>query len=249
MTAWLARVGLDRPELRAWAMYDWAISAFWCTVILAVFPPFFADYAAAGLAPAVATARFAWATTIAVTIVAVMGPILGAIADYRAMKKRLLAASMVLGAAATLLMATIGRGQWEYAAALFMIGNIGVAASQVFYDSLLPHVARPDELDRVSTAGFALGFVGGGLLLLVNLAWILSPGTFGLPDTLSAIKLSFVSVAVWWVVFSLPLLRRVPEPPAALEHDETGREPALRVAFTRVWETFHELRRPTGRRS
>ncbi len=243
MTAWLARVGLDRPELRAWAMYDWAISAFWCTVILAVFPPFFADYAAAGLAPTVATARFAWATTIAVTIVAVMGPILGAIADYRAMKKRLLAASMVLGAAATLLMATIGRGQWEYAAALFMIGNIGVAASQVFYDSLLPHVARPDELDRVSTAGFALGFVGGGLLLLVNLAWILSPGTFGLPDTLSAIKLSFVSVAVWWVVFSLPLLRRVPEPPAALEHDETGREPALRVAFTRVWETFHELRR------
>ena len=232
MTAWLARVGLDRPELRAWAMYDWAISAFWCTVILAVFPPFFADYAADGLPPTVATARFAWATTIAVTIVAVMGPILGAIADYRAMKKRLLAASMVLGAAATLLMATIGRGQWEYAAALFMIGNIGVAASQVFYDSLLPHVARPDELDRVSTAGFALGFVGGGLLLLVNLAWILSPGTFGLPDTLSAIKLSFVSVAVWWVVFSLPLLRRVPEPPAALEHDETGREPALRVAFS-----------------
>ena len=92
MTAWLARVGLDRPELRAWAMYDWAISAFWCTVILAVFPPFFADYAAAGLPPTVATARFAWATTIAVTIVAVMGPILGAIADYRAMKKRLLAA-------------------------------------------------------------------------------------------------------------------------------------------------------------
>jgi MFS transporter, UMF1 family len=243
VTAWLARVGLDRPELRAWAMYDWAISAFWCTVILAVFPPFFADYAAAGLSPTVATARFAWATTIAVTIVAVIGPILGAIADYRAIKKRLLAASMVLGATATLLMATIGSGQWIYAAALFMIGNIGVAASQVFYDSLLPHVARPGELDRVSTAGFALGFVGGGVLLLVNLAWILSPATFGLPDTLSAIKLSFISVAVWWVVFSLPLLRRVREPPAALEHDETGREAALRVAFSRVWETFHELRR------
>src|SRR5262245_35773264 len=134
-------------------MYDWANSAFQSTVITAVFPLFFSDVAAAGLPPAVATARFAWATTIAVTIVAVMGPILGAIADYRAMKKRLLAVSMLIGAAATLLMATIGSGQWQYAAVLFMVSNIGVAASLVFYDSLLPHVARPDELDRVSTAG------------------------------------------------------------------------------------------------
>ena len=242
MIAWLARVGLDRPELRAWAMYDWANSAFWCTVILAVFPPFFADYASAGTPPAVATARFAWATTIAVTLVAFIGPILGAIADYRAMKKRLLAASMAVGVTATLLMATIGRGQWEYAAILFMLGNIGVGASLVFYDSLLPHLARPAELDRVSTAGFAMGFIGGGVLLLVNLAWILSPGTFGLPNALAAIKLSFVSVAVWWFVFTLPLLRRVPEPPAALEADESGRESAIRVAFVRVWETFHELR-------
>ena len=242
MTGWLARIGLDRPELRAWAMYDWANSAFWCTIVLAVFPPFFADYAAAGTPPAVATARFAWATTIAVTIVAVMGPILGAIADYRAMKKRLLALSMMIGAGATLLMVTIGSGQWQYAAVLFMVSNIGVAASLVFYDSLLPHVARPDELDRVSTAGFAMGFIGGGILLLVNLAWILFPAAFGLPSTLAAIKLSFASVAVWWFVFTIPLLRTVPEPPASLESDETGRELAIRAAFTRVIETFHELR-------
>jgi UMF1 family MFS transporter len=235
-------VGLDRPELRAWAMYDWANSAFWCTIVLAVFPPFFADYASAGEDPVAATARFAWATTIAVTLVAVMGPILGAVADYRAMKKRMLAIFMVLGVATTLLMATIGRGQWQYAALLFMLANIGVAASQVFYDSLLPHIAGPDELDRVSTAGFALGFVGGGVLLLVNLAWILAPATFGLPDTLAAIKLSFVSVGVWWLIFSAPLLRRVTEPPVALETDETGRETAIRIAFTRVRETFHELR-------
>jgi UMF1 family MFS transporter len=242
LSRWLARIGLDRPELRAWAMYDWANSAFWTTIVLAVFPPFFADYAAAGLPPAVATARFAWATTIAVTAVAVMGPILGAIADYRAMKKRLLALSMLVGAGATLLMVTIGSGQWQYAAALFMISNIGVAASLVFYDSLLPHIARPDELDRVSTAGFAIGFIGGGVLLLVNLAWILFPAAFGLPGTLAATKLSFASVAVWWFVFTIPLLRTVIEPPATLEPDETGREPAIRTAFTRVIETFHELR-------
>jgi UMF1 family MFS transporter len=243
VTAWLARVGLGRPELRAWAMYDWANSAFWTTVILAVFPPFFADYASAGQPPAVATARFAWATTIAVTLVALMGPVLGAIADYRAMKKRLLAVFMAIGVAATLLMATIGRGQWEYAALLFMLGNVGVAATLVFYDSLLPHIARPGELDRVSTAGFAMGFIGGGVLLLVNLAWILAPATFGLPDSLAAIKLSFVSVGVWWFAFSLPLLSGVPEPQVVLEADESGRESAVRVAFTRVGETFRELRR------
>lgn len=241
-TSFLSRIGLDRPELRAWAMYDWANSAFWTTVIVAVFPPFFSDYAAAGLTPAAATARFAWATTIAVTIVAILGPVLGAIADYRAIKKRMLAAFMVFGVIATLLMATIARGEWMYAAVIFIAANIGVAASQVFYDSLLPHIARPDEMDRVSTAGFATGFLGGGVLLLVNLAWILNPGLFGLPDTVAAIKLSFISVAVWWLVFSIPLLRGVPEPRRVLEPDETGRENPVRVALTRVWETFHELR-------
>ena len=236
------RLGLHRRELRAWAMYDWANSAFWTTVIVAVFPPFFSDYAAAGLPPAEATARFAWSTTFAVTVVALLGPILGAVADYRAVKKKLLAVFMAVGVIATLLMATIDRGNWMYAALLFVVANIGVAASQVFYDSLLPHIATPEEFDRVSTSGFALGFLGGGVLLLVNLAWILSPATFGLADTVAAIKLSFASVAFWWLIFSIPLLRRVPEPPRALEADETGRESSIRAALVRVWETFHELR-------
>ena len=238
----LERLGLHRRELRAWAMYDWANSTFWTTVIVAIFPPFFSDYAAAGLAPADATARFAWATTFAVTVVAILGPVLGAVADFRAVKKKLLAVFMVIGVVATLLMTTIERGNWTYAALLFIVGNIGVAASLVFYDSLLPHIAAPHELDRVSTSGFALGFLGGGILLLINLAWILSPATFGLPDSVAAIKLSFASVAVWWLVFSIPLLRRVPEPRRELESDETGRENTIRAAFVRVWETFHELR-------
>ena len=242
MNALFRRIGLDRPELRAWAMYDWANSAFWTTVIVAVFPPFFSDYAAAGLEPTAATTRFAWGTTIAVTIVAIIGPVLGALADYRALKKRLLAVCVAIGVTATLLMATIDRGNWMYALVLFMIGNIGVATSLVFYDSLLPHIARPEQMDRVSTAAFATGFFGGGVLLLVNLAWILSPTTFGLPDTVAAIKLSFVSVGVWWLVFSIPLLRGVPEPPAVLASGETAGQNPLRVSITRVRRTFHELR-------
>jgi UMF1 family MFS transporter len=240
MSRLLARVGLNRPELRAWAMYDWANSAFQSTVITAVFPPFFGEFADGS---AGATARFAATTTIALAIVAVLGPILGALADYRAWRKRMLAVFVAIGVTATMLFATIGRGAWLYAAVLFGIANIGVAASLVFYDSLLPHIAAEDEIDRVSTAGYAIGFIGGGLLLLLNLAWILSPGTFGLPDATAAIKLTFISVGVWWLIFSIPVLRRVPEPPPMLEADERAHENPMRAAFVRVWETFHEIRR------
>ena len=238
----LSRLGLDRRELRAWAMYDWANSAFQTTIITAVFPDFFAAVAAADLPPAIATARYAWATTIAVGIVAVMGPILGAIADYRAMKKRMLGAFMATGVVATLMMATIDRGEWVYASILFIVANICIAASFVFYDSLLPHIARPDEMDRVSTAAYAMGYLGGGLLLVINLLWILMPTSFGIPDTLTAIRLSFVSVGIWWLVFSIPLFRDVREPARALEQDETGAENPVRAAFVRLRETFQELR-------
>ena len=238
----LSRLGLHRPELRAWAMYDWANSPFQSTIITAVFPLFCADVAAAGLPAAVATARFAWTTTIAVTITAVIGPFLGAMADYRAVKKKMLAVCVVIGVVATAMMVFIGRGEWRFAAALFLVSNVAIAASFVFYDSLLPHIASHEEMDRVSTSGYAVGYLGGGIVLAVNLAWILAPAAFGLPDTISAIKLSFLSVAVWWLVFSVPLFLRVPEPARRLETDERGDENAVLVGFTRVRETFRDLR-------
>jgi UMF1 family MFS transporter len=192
----LTRLGLHRPELRAWGMYDWANSAFQSTIITAVFPDFFSSVAARDLPPAVATARFAWATTIAVTIVAILGPILGAIADYRGQKKRMLAVCIAVGVVATFMMATIDAGEWMYAAVIFIVANIAISASYVFYDSLLPHIAAPEEIDQVSTGAYALGYLGGGILLVINLLWILMPARFGIPDTLTAIKLSFASVTV-----------------------------------------------------
>ena len=240
--ALLSRLGLSRPEVRAWAMYDWANSPFQSTVINAVFPLFFASYAAKGLESAVVTARFAWATTIAVTIVAIAGPVLGAIADFKAWKKRLLAIFMLVGVIAVLLMATIQQGGWMMALAIFVLANIGDRMSWIMYDSLLPHIAAKDEMDRASTAAYAIGYIGGGILLLLNLAWIMRPEMFGMRDTVMATKLSFVSVAVWWLLFSFPLLRRVPEPPRVIEADETRNENAFRAAFGRVGETFRELR-------
>jgi MFS transporter, UMF1 family len=239
----LAHVGLVTPEQRAWAWYDWANSAYFTTVVTAVFPAFYSTYAAANLEPVQATARFATITTISVAIVAVASPILGAVADYTGVKKRLLALFVGVGALSCAAMAGIGRGDWQLASALFIIGNIGVSGSTVFYDSLLPHVARAEETDRVSSAGYALGYLGGGTLLLLNLAWILQPAAFGFADTASATKAAFVSVAVWWAVFSLPLFRRVTEPPVVLDAGEQHGANVLGAAFGRLGRTFRDIRR------
>jgi len=236
--ALLHSLGLDRPELRAWALYDWANSAFMTTGLL-LFPIFFRTVAAADLPPPVASRRFALATTIAVTIVALISPALGALADHAGRKKAMLATFMAIGAFGTAAIGLINRGDWLLAACFFVLGNIGASASIVFNNSLLPHIARPDEVDRVSTASFALGYIGGGLLLAINLLWITKPDLFGIPNDLAATQLSFLSAGVWWVVFSLPVLRRVPEPPARAE---TTTRNVFAVVASRLAETIRQMR-------
>ncbi len=238
----MARVGLVTPEQRGWAWYDWANSAFFTTVVTAVFPGFYASYAATGLAPAEATARFALVTTISMATIAISAPILGALADYTGSKKRLLALFIAIGVTACGSMVFIGEGDIGLASLLFFIANLGVSGSIVFYDSLLPHVAKAEETDRVSAAGYAMGYIGGGLLLLINLAWILQPAMFGFSGTVPAIKAAFLSVAVWWAVFSLPIFQAVREPASrARQPGESG--VAIVAAFTRLATTFREVRK------
>jgi MFS transporter, UMF1 family len=235
----MARVGLVTPEQRAWAWYDWANSTYFTTVIAAVFPTFYASYAAKGLEPTEATARYGLITTVSMLVIAVTSPILGALADYTGIKKKLLAAFLLVGVTACAAMTLIGEGDWQFALLVFFIGNIGVSGSLVFYDSLLPHVATPEETDRVSAAGYAMGYIGGGVLLLINLAWILKPAAFGFPSTAAATKASFIAVAVWWAVFAIPLFKTVPEPPTApSEHSHP-----IVAAFSRLARTFQEIRR------
>jgi MFS transporter, UMF1 family len=239
---WLDRLGLGRPELRAWAFYDWANSAFLTTIVAAVFPVYYNNVAARDLAPETAAFNFSLGTTLALTVSAVLAPVLGAIADHRPLKKLFLALFMGVGVVATMAMAMIGEGDWALAIGLFMAANIAVSGSIAFYDSLLPHIAAPHELDRVSSSGFALGYLGGGLLLMMNLAWILKPGVFGLPDAGVATRLAFFSVGIWWLVFSIPLMRTVPEPEIA-----GGAHPSIAVATRRALrdlrDTFTHLRR------
>ena len=246
----LTRLGLERPELRAWAMYDWAASAMQTTIMVAVFPIYFVKVAGAGLPESGATQRLATVNSLALVVIAFLSPILGAISDYRAVKKRFLARFMILGVLAVIGMFFIHRGDLDLASLLFTVSLIGVTGSFVFYESLLPHVARPDEVDRVSTAGYAMGYIGGGVLLALNLAWIQRPDWFGLPhgpgltedQATLPVRLAFLSVALWWLVFSIPLFRRIAEPPRLLEPDEIQGQSAIRTAFVRLRETFQELR-------
>ncbi len=243
MASVLDRLGLGRPDLRAWAMYDWANSAFQTTIVGAVFPIYFQRVAAADLPDSLATSRYAWATTVAILIVAIVAPLLGAVADYAPVKKKLLGAFLAVGVSATAAMYAIQRGDWMLALALFVVGNVGVAGSVVFYESLLPHLVGAGDLDRVSTAGYAVGYLGGGVLLAINLLMIQQPAWFGIPDAGVATRLTFLSVAVWWLVFSIPLFRRVPEPPHRVEPGERPAGISLAVGARRLVGTFHELRR------
>ena len=246
----LSRLGLDRPELRAWAMYDWAVSSVQTTIMVAVFPVYFANIAKGALGESRTTQAIATANTVVAICLAVLSPILGAVSDYVAAKKRMLGASMIVGAVAVAGMFFVQQGDYRLALVLFVISLIGATASTIFYDALLPHIAAEDEIDRVSSAGYAIGYIGGGLLLALNLAWILKPGWFGLPTgpALSSAektlptRLALFSVAVWWLVFSIPLFRRVPEPPRTREPDELTGGSVFVIPFVRVTETFRALR-------
>lgn len=217
---WLERLGLHRPELRAWAFYDWANSAVVTTIIAAVFPIYFYEIAGKGLLPGVATRRFALANAAAMLALAALAPALGAIADLLPIKKRLLGFFLAVGSIAAAALFGIHSGDWLAALLLFAVLSFSISATFIFYDALLPHLARPDEMDRVSTTGYALGYLGGGLLLGCNLAWIAHPDWFGLPhgqrlseaEATLPTRLAFLSAALWWVLFSAPLFLRVREP-------------------------------------
>ena len=224
---------LRRRPVVAWALYDWANSAFATTVMAGFFPVFFKQYWNAGVAATESTFRLGLTSGIASLCIALMAPALGAIADRSGSRVRLLMAFTVLGAAATLALAMVPQGQWQLAAALFLVASLGFWGGIVFNDSLLLHVAERDEYDLVSGYGYALGYLGGGLLFTVNVLMTLHPQWFGLANATEAVRWSFVSVGAWWLLFALPCALFVRE-----KRDGRVRLPALDA----VREGFRELR-------
>jgi UMF1 family MFS transporter len=218
-------------------MYDWANSAFITTVAAAILPVYYSQVAAATLpSPAVATAYWSTGLSISLFIVAVISPVLGTVSDVMRGKRTFLAIFAGMGVVATGLLVLVTSGSWLLASLLFVFGRIGFAGANVFYDALLPHVARVEDQDRVSTRGYAMGYLGGGLLLAVNVVMIqLLPGTWG-PH------LSFLSVALWWALFSIPLLKNVPEPQTLTARLGKG-ENVLSASFRRLVGTLKDIRR------
>jgi len=226
--------------INAWCMYDWANSAFATTIMAAVLPTFYSAVAGAHLPGNTATVYWGYTSSISLLINAVMSPVLGAVADYLGAKKRFLALFAAFGIFFTSLLVMVTTGQWLLASVLYTLGYIGFGGANVFYDSLLPHIARPGDIDYVSSKGYALGYLGGGILLATNIAMILFWDKIGLPSQEMASRLSFLSVGIWWAVFTIPILRTVSEPRVP----ETGEPRAnpFRVAFQRLGNTFRDIR-------
>ena len=228
-----------RKAINAWTMYDWANSAFATTIMAAVLPVYYSSVASKGLAPSDATANWAFTTSIALILVAILSPILGAMADFSGSKKRFLTFFVFMGVTGTALLYLVRSGDWFMASIFFILGNIGFSGANVFYDSLLPHVARPEEIDQVSSKGYAMGYLGGGLLLAINLGMILMA-----PDHLVELmsRLSFLMVAVWWLVFTIPLWRHVNEPPRRVLRGEEHQNP-ISASLSRLAKTFSEVKK------
>ncbi|MEX1024679.1 MAG: MFS transporter [Planctomycetota bacterium] len=215
----LARLGIDRREARAWAWYDWANSAFYTVVVTAVFPQFLAKVLAVELPEGEAARLYALTNAISLAFVALGALLLGAVADANGWRRRLLSLFACLGILATAGLFFLGPGDIVPGLVLYAIANFGVAMSVVFYDALLPHVARSGEEDQLSSTGFAFGYVGGGLLLAAAVGLALGAPHFGLTPvaedpSMLALRIGFLFVAVWWALFSLPVLLLVPEPPS-----------------------------------
>ncbi|MFZ2448065.1 MAG: MFS transporter [Syntrophobacteraceae bacterium] len=230
------------PDKKAasWALYDWANSAFATTVMAGFFPVFFKDYWCAGVDAATSTFRLGAANSAASLLVLVMAPALGAIADAGGARKKFLLFFATVGIVATAMLYFVSRGEWGAAAAVYVLGSVGFNCSILFYDSLLVDVGPPEKYDYLSALGYALGYLGGGLLFAQNVLMATKPEMFGVAGPAEAIRVSFVLVALWWAVFTIPLALNVTERPARAA---VSRSRMVSDGIRRVGTTFREIRR------
>jgi MFS transporter, UMF1 family len=204
--------GYDLKKVVAWSFYDWANSAFSTTVMAGFFPVFFKQYWSAGSDVSITTFKLGMGNSLASLLVAFIAPVLGAIADRGSARKSFLLFFAAMGILMTGLLYGVPRGEWEYAVACYVLAAVGFYGGNIFYDSLLVTVAPGEKVDFVSALGFSLGYLGGGILFALNILMTLFPASFGLADASEGVRLSFLSVALWWGLFSIPIFAFVDEP-------------------------------------
>ncbi len=230
----------QRRAVWAWALYDWANSAFATTVMAGFFPIFFKQFWSYGADVNLSTARLGLGNALAGLLVALAAPVLGAMADRGAARKTFLARFAALGVIGTALLFFVGQGQWIGAILVYTAAIVGFSGANIFYDALLPHVAPRGQLERVSAFGFAAGYLGGGLLFLVNVVMTLKPALFGLADETAAVRWSFLTVAVWWGGFSLLSLCGFSEP--SIPNDRLSPGASIRFGLGRLMATLKQVR-------
>jgi len=235
-----------RRAIWGWAFYDFAESSFSTTILVAVLPIYYLAIAPAGdivfsLGPwrlrTAATSLWAYTISLSTLLIALPSPVLGAIADHSGARKRFLAVFGYTGALFSALLILVGNGEYLLASALFIVANIGSVGGSTFYNALLLDVAPPGQIDWVSGKGFALGYVGGGILLVLNLFMLSRPEWFGIPSVAWAARISFLTVGIWWAVFALPTMLWVREPPRKAPPPEGY----LRVGIRETLRTLREI--------
>ncbi|WP_239618221.1 MFS transporter [Cohnella mopanensis] len=225
----------DKRKINAWVMYDWANSAFATTIMAAVMPIYFIKVAGG------TDGSWSFTQTAAAIVVALLSPLLGAIADHTGRKTAFLRFFSIIGAAASAALAFVGTGDMWLASILVVIGMVGFGAGNTFYDAMLNDIASPSQRERVSARGYSMGYLGGGLLLAVNLGLILGWESIGLPDSTAASQISFVTVGIWWFVFSLPLFRNIKDTPSTI--DKGSIRTNLKAGVQRLRGTFLRIKR------
>ena len=230
-----------KKDALSWALYDWANSAFATTVMAGFFPIFYKSYWASDLSNLESTAMVGYANSLSGLIVVLLAPILGAYADIGTKRKKLLLLFASLGILCTASFYFIPQGEWMLAAILYAIAAVGFSGGNVFYDSLIVSVSDNENRNRVSALGYSLGYLGGGLLFLINVIMFLNPQLFGIESQSNAVLLSFFMVAVWWAFFSVPLLRNVKEEDSERENPRFIQ--ALKQSFNEVYQTLSEVRK------